>query len=157
MTNRLCGFCEIRQLKLWTVTRVKSLDYPTGILATKSFETRMHSSRMRTGRSLNVCCSLLPGEGGLVWSPGGLVWSPGGGCLVPGGAGLQGGVPGPGGVGSAGGGGWSPGGCLLRGGGAWSWGGGVAALGGVCVPGPGGVRIPACTEADTLPPRGQNS
>ena len=28
--------------------------------------TRMHSSRMRTGRSLTVCCSLLPGGGCLV-------------------------------------------------------------------------------------------
>ena len=26
-------------------------------------ETRMHSSRMRTGRSLTVCRSLLPGRG----------------------------------------------------------------------------------------------
>ena len=26
--------------------------------------TRMHSSRMRTGRSLTVCRSLLPGRGG---------------------------------------------------------------------------------------------
>ena len=50
-------------------------------------------------------------------------------CLVPGG------VSAPGGV-------CSGGVC------AWSRGGGV--------PGPGG-GIPACTEADTLPPRGQNS
>ena len=42
-------------------------------------KTRMHSSRMRTGRSLTVCWSLLPGG---VWSRGG-VWS--GGCLVRGG------------------------------------------------------------------------
>ena len=46
-------------------------------------ETRMHSSRMRTGRSLTVCWRLLPGGGGV---PG-----PGG---VPG----QGDVPGPGGL-----------------------------------------------------------
>ena len=47
-------------------------------------KTRMHSSRMRTGRSLTVCCSLLPGGGGVLlglggcspWSGGGL----GGGC-----------------------------------------------------------------------------
>ena len=53
----------------------------------------MYSSRIRTGRSLTVCCSLLPG-GGLL-GPGGVVsaWSrggrfslvPGGVCLVPGG------------------------------------------------------------------------
>ena len=63
----------------------------------------MHSSRMRTGRSLTVCCSLLPGGGclvrgrvpvlGGVCSQGGKVVPGlgGGGCLLPGG------VPGPGG------------------------------------------------------------
>ena len=59
----------------------------------------MHSIRMRTGRSLTVCCRLPPGGEGGAWS---------------------------GGV---------------------SWGVGVSAPGGS---GPGG--IPACTEADTLPP-----
>ena len=52
--------------------------------------TRMHSSRMRTGPSLTVCWSLLPGgcllRGDVcswgVWSRGG---SGPGGCLVPGG------------------------------------------------------------------------
>ena len=61
----------------------------------------MHSSRMRTGHSLTVCCSLLPwggvpGPGGwCVWSGGGLLlggsvcswggaWS-GEGGLLPGG------------------------------------------------------------------------
>ena len=50
--------------------------------------TRMHSSRMRTGRSLTVCCSLLPGgvclvRGGVYLirggggSPPGAVWSRG--------------------------------------------------------------------------------
>ena len=44
----------------------------------------MHSSRIRTGRSLTVCCSLIPGGGGCllrgVSAPGGcLVW---GGCLL---------------------------------------------------------------------------
>ena len=33
-------------------------------LRSNLFLTRMHSSRMRTGRSLTVCCSLLPGGGG---------------------------------------------------------------------------------------------
>ena len=33
----------------------------------KTVQTRMYSSRMRTGRSLTVCWSLLPGGGGLVW------------------------------------------------------------------------------------------
>ena len=55
--------------------------------------TRMHSSRMRTGRSLTVCCSLLPGGGvpglGRVCSGGG-AWS-GGVCLVQGGGLLLGG------------------------------------------------------------------
>ena len=41
--------------------------------------TRMHSSRMRTGRSLTVCRSLLPGR--CVSVPGGGVWSPGR-CLI---------------------------------------------------------------------------
>ena len=63
----------------------------------------MHSSRMRTGRSLTVCCSLLPGGGGSpcqvlggsAWSRGGPAWS--GGCLPgPGGGGFS--LPGPGGV-----------------------------------------------------------
>ena len=40
----------------------------------------MHSSRMRTGRSLTVCCSLLPG-GGWVWSWGGCLL--GGGVVLP--------------------------------------------------------------------------
>ena len=37
----------------------------------------MHSNRMRTGRSLTVCQSPLPGGGG--------VCSGGNGCLLPGG------------------------------------------------------------------------
>ena len=60
--------------------------------------TRVHSSRMRTGRSLTVCCSLLPGRGS------GLVPGEGGGGLVPGG------WSGPWGV-------CSQGGCLVLGGG----------------------------------------
>ena len=88
----------------------------------------MHSSRMRTGSSLTVCWSLLPGGGGAgtggVWSGVGVVWE----CVV-------------GGV-------WS-GGCLLLGGlvrGFCSWRGGVCSLGGLVwgvsslgVPAPGGV------------------
>ena len=48
--------------------------------------------------------------------------------------------------------------CLVPGGlPAWSQRGGSACLvpGGVCLPGPGGSGIPACTEADTLRPCGQ--
>ena len=75
----------------------------------------MHSSRMRTGRSLIVCCSLLPeGGGGLVpgvlpgrggWSQGGSPWQGGFslaggfslGCPWPGGGSpWQGGLPGGG-------------------------------------------------------------
>ena len=101
--------------------------------------------------------------------------SPGGGCL-PGGVFLVPGVSAWSGGVSA----WSQGGCLFQGGSAWSGGvclvwGGLPGLGGlpgprgVCLvsgglPGPGGlpgwgrgscsggVGIPACTEADTLPP-----
>ena len=54
--------------------------------------TRMHSSRMRTGRLLTVCRSLLPGGvcfrgsvcSGGVSAPGGCLLL-GGGCLLPGG------------------------------------------------------------------------
>ena len=114
--------------------------------------TRMHSSRMRTGRSLTVCCSLLPG-GCLLW---GGAWS--GGCLLwgvsaLGGAWLGGvcsgvcllwgvcsrGVPGPGGVCS-----WG----LLQGD-AWSGGGG-----GVCSR--GGASQHALRQTPLpLPPCGQ--
>ena len=87
----------------------------------------------------------LPGPGGVclvlgksawsrgvevsAWSQGGSAWS-------------RGGLPGPGGVGVSP---WS------QGGSAWSW--GVCLVGGL--PGCGGYGIPACTEADTLPPCGQ--
>ena len=98
----------------------------------------MHSSRMLTGRSLTVCCSLLPGGGfsllgGVCLVPGGFSLVRGGVCLVPGGL-PAGGVylPGPGG-GSP----WSGGVS------AWSWGGspqGVCLVpGGWCLPGLGGV------------------
>ena len=52
-----------------------------------------------------------------------------------------------------------PGGGVCSQGGAWS-GGGVPGTEGVCLVWggllPGGSGIPACTEADTLPPCGQN-
>ena len=83
----------------------------------------MHSSRMRTGHSLTVCCSLLPG---------GDLPGPGGVCLVWGRPAWWGGLPGPGGVSAPGGDCLPLGGCLL-------W-------GGVLLRGGGG--IPACTEAD---------
>ena len=56
----------------------------------KTNTTRMHSSRMRTGRSLTVCRSLLPGGG--VSAAGGVC---SGGCLLPGVASLLpgGGIP----------------------------------------------------------------
>ena len=133
----------------------------------------MHSSRMRTGRSLTICRSLLP-EGG-VCSEGCLL--PGGVCswgavcsqggLLPGGCLLQGvsasggylllgGVSAPGGLSASGGGVCSrrgvcsqgvcaSGGCLLLGGVC----SGRCLLQGVLLLGDG---IPACTEADTPPP-----
>ena len=70
----------------------------------------MHSSRMRTGRSLTVCCCLLPG-GGSAWSGGVLPWGGGRGCL-----------PGPGG-GSARSGGILPAGWVS------AWSGGFVAAG----------------------------
>ena len=79
--------------------------------------TRMHSSRMRTGRSLTVCRSLLSRGllgGGGVWSRGCLVW----------GVSHLGGLSSPGGA------------CLLLEGGVWSWGWGcVFASGGCLLPG----------------------
>ena len=90
-------------------------------------ETRLHSSRMRTARSLTVSPSMLCARGG---------------CL------LLGGVPAP-----EGGAGACSGGCLVQGGGAWS-GGYACSWGGTCS---GLCGIPACTEADPLPPCGQNS
>ena len=71
----------------------------------------MHSSRMRTGRSLTVCWHLLP-RGWSAWSGGVCLV---GGCLPGQGAAWSrevsgpGGVPGPGGLWSCGGGAWSGG------------------------------------------------
>ena len=91
----------------------------------------MHSSRMRTGRSLTVFRSLLlPGRGVYLPGPGGgctclvpwgCTWSGGCTCLVPGG------VPA-----------WSQGVYLP---GPWGciWSRGVPAWSGGCLPGPGGV------------------
>ena len=82
-------------------------------------ETRMHSSRMRTGRSLTVCCSPLPVGCLLPW------W-----CLLQGRCLFQGecllrGV-GEGGVCSGGGSAPGVGGCLLPGGVSAPGGGGVS-------------------------------
>ena len=63
----------------------------------------MHSSRMRTGRSLTVCCSLLPRGGGFCQVGGGSPWSggvllgPRGVSLFRGGSPCWGVLPGPGG------------------------------------------------------------
>ena len=95
----------------------------------------MHSSRMRTGRSLTVFRSLLlPGGGDLVCrgvylpGPGGCTWS--GGVYLPGTEGGGGGT------------------CLVWGGWVCTWSGGCTSLvwgGGVYLPGPrwgGGVYLP---------------
>ena len=122
------------------------------------FWTRMHSSRMRTGRSLTVCCSLLPtGRGvcvcsGEVCSRGGVcswgwVSAPGGGCLLLGvGVCTWGWVSAPGG------------GCLL-----WA----VCSRGGVCSQGRGCLLLggvvcsrgvyPSMYWGRHPPPCGQNS
>ena len=80
------------------IIRLYNINY--GIKQNKIYlETRMHSSRMRTGRSLTVFRSLQPG--GCTWSGGVyLVWGgvpgPRGGYLVRGELYLvTGGVPGP--------------------------------------------------------------
>ena len=97
----------------------------------------MHSSRMRTGRSLTICCSVLPGGVCLVWGvclvPGGVCLVRGGGvCLVLGGC-----LPGPGGSAWSGGRGsaWSRGVCLVRGE------GGLPGPGGACLETPPVDRI----------------
>ena len=78
--------------------------------------TRMHSSRMRTGRSLTICRSLLPGGDVCYQGRGGLLQR--GWCLLPVGCLFQGGLPR--GVSALGGG--APG-------------GGVCSWGGLCMPG----------------------
>ena len=107
-------------------------------------QTRMHSSRMRTGCSLTVCCSPLPGGGGLPGSWGGVCLVPGGFSLVQGGFSLVwGGSP------------WSGGVLLGRGGFSLVW-GGLPGPGGVCLV-PGGSpwsrgvlrRPPLLTESQT--------
>ena len=84
----------------------------------------MHSSRMHTGRSLTVCCSLLPGGWG--WKGG--CFPAGGVCLDPGD------LPGPGGFSLPGGGVCLvPGGFSLPGGGVRLVPGGFSLLEGVCL------------------------
>ena len=125
------------------------------------FPTRMHSSRMRTGRSLSVFPSLmLPGGGGSPCRGGllpggilhaGVVCSGGsapGGCLVwegvsgPGGFSMPGGSPCWGGSPCSGEWWW----CLVRGGFSMPEGspcpGGFSMPGGVVVSGPGGFSMP---------------
>ena len=146
------------------------------ISSENKLETRMHSSRMRTGRSLTVCRSLLLGEGCKKQNPkkkspknlGGVsglggVPGPGGGC-IPGPEGGQctwshGGVPSPRGAYLVPGGSGPGGAYLVPGGCVWSRGRGCLVWGDVCqVLGDvwsQGCGIPACTEADT-PPCEQN-
>ena len=97
------------------------------LMTISTLKTRKHSSRMRTGRSLTVCRSLLPGG---VSAPGGCVCS--GGCLLLGGV-CSGGV------------------CLLQGG-VCSWGGLVPGGGG---PVPEGWEVSQHALRQT-PPCGQN-
>ena len=95
----------------------------------------MHSGRMHTGRSLTVCCSVLPGGGWFSLVPGGVCLVRGV-CLVPGGFSLvRGGSP------------WSGGFSLVLGGSPWSRGGspwsqvGFSLVRGVLL-GPGGGGLP---------------
>ena len=94
----------------------------------------MHSSRMRTGHPLTVCCSLLL-RGGSAWSWGGL------GGLVLGG---------PGGSASSGGGwsAWSGGFSLVPGGSAWPRGVLHAGRG---LTGPGGFSLVPGGSPETPP------
>ena len=114
----------------------------------------MHSSRMRTGRSLTVCCRLLPGGGGFSL-PGGGFSLPGG--VLPAGGGSawsRGGSPCQGEVSA-----WSRGGSPCWGGlpglegvSAWSRGGGSPCRGGVClVPGGSPCRGVCLVRGGVLP------
>ena len=112
--------------------------------------TRMHSSRMRTGRSLTVCWSLLPRGGGRCLVLGGWMSAPWGGGSAPGGVGLVW-------VGVCSGGVWSGGVCSQ---GVCSWGGsalGGLLWGGVCSGGsaPGGGISQHALRQTPLPPCGQ--
>ena len=107
-------------------------------------KTRMHSSRMRTARSLTISRNMLCFVGGGAWSQ--RAWSQGG--LVSGGSGLRG-------V-------WSQGGACSRGcvpgpGGAWS--GRCLLLGGCLVPGGSAPRGEVVSQHALRQPRscGQNS
>ena len=102
--------------------------------------TRMHSSRMRTGRLLTVCGSLLRGGGCLLQWGSGLGGLLGGGVSAPGD--LVGGVSSRGGVCSQGGLVW---GSVYSRGGIWSRGRGSA---------PGGV-YPSMHWGRPPPPCGQ--
>ena len=93
MDNYVLGACVIESFLVivdsahWSfVIIITQINISRNVLLGKLNKTRMHSSRMRTGRSLTVCWSLLP-KGGLVWVGSG----PGGLCLVQGGSGLGGG------------------------------------------------------------------
>ena len=97
--------------------------------------TRMHSSRMRTGRSLTVCRSLLPG-GGWGWGHASQAVCFPGGCVLPRGMHASWMVHVSWGV-HASRGCMLPGVCVLP--------GRCMLPRGVCFPGGG---IPACTEAD---------
>ena len=94
-------------------------------------ETRMHSSRMHTGRSLTVWCSPLPRVGGLDMG--------GGRCL-----------PGPGGWGLPGLGGFLPARGCLPGPGGFSLPGGVCLVRGACPENPPVDRITDTCKNITL-------
>ena len=149
-----------REKVMFSLVRLIFLLKPV-ILIVKRFITRMHSSRMRTGRSLTVFRSLLLGEGG-VCSGGVCLW--GGGLLL-------GGVCSWGSAHGGGGGVCSQGG-LIPGGPAWSWGAGVVcSRGGVCSRGdtclvrggawsgspPGPGRHPPPTRQVPPPPPGADT
>ena len=104
------------------------------------FLTRLHSSRMRTARTLTVSPSMLcsgrgvPGQGGCTWS--GRVYLVWGVYLVPGGYLVWGGV-------------CSEGCTWPWGGGGCTWSGGVAGPGGSA---PGGVSPLGGVPGQVLPP-----
>ena len=133
-TVRERNFLLMGWSRCWSLLSInQDQEQSYSLLVLKFQFPRMHSSRMRTGRSLTVCRSLLLGGGvsalGGVYSKGVSAWgvSALGGCLLRRGGFCSGGVS-------------APGGCLLHGG---VCSGGLSARG-VC-------GIPTCTEAD-IPP-----
>ena len=102
-----------------TTNLLRLVVWDDSLMMNVKLDKNAFTSRMRTGRSLTVCCCSSR-RGGSAWCRGGSPWSRGGVCLVRGGSPWSrgGGLPGPGGFSLV------PGGfSLVWGGSPWSRGG----------------------------------